>query len=258
MPSASASALEAARTSEATVLLSLSTHRSMSVRYAVASNPAADDETVARLLEDRAGSVRSAAASNLADRPTLQQVVVRSPEEWLRVALAGTFLDRDDRSLPRNVQCALMADTFVETRSNVAQTTDQLDVFETLLRDDDRRVRAMCAANPRITWDQMERLVTDRTWQVRATAVGSGMRYPDDEQLLRLARDRSATVRWAVLCRPDVPRAALELIADDTDEMNAQHARGELEGERHVNSGTVTDDARMRRARAERATGFEL
>jgi len=83
------------------------------------------------------------------------------------------------------------------------------------------------------------------------------MRYPDDEQILRLAEDRSAGVRWAVVCRVDRPRAALELIAKDKDEVNADHARSELADERSINSAHVTTDARLRRARAERASCFE-
>lgn len=229
----------------------------MPVRYAVASNAATDDETVSNLLDDPAASVRRAAASNLAERPALQMAVARSTDKRLRLALAGTFLDDDERWLARDVQCALMEDTSIETRSRMAETTNHLEMFETLLRDDDRRVRAACAANPRITREQMERLVTDRHWEVRASAVGSGMRYPDDEQILRLAEDRSAAVRWAVVFRVDRPRAALELIAKDRDEMNARHARDELADERSVNSAHVVMDARRRRARAERASSFE-
>jgi hypothetical protein len=150
-----------------------------------------------------------------------------------------------------------MEDASTEIRSRMAETTNHLDVFETLMSDDDRRVRAACAANPRITLEQMERLVTDRNWEVRASAVGSGMRYPDDEQILRLAEDRSAGVRWAVVFRVDRPRAALELIAKDRDEMNARLAKSELEDERSINSAHVTTDARTRRARAERASSFE-
>jgi len=256
MPTVRASALEATTAKDADVLGSLSTHRSVSVRYAVADNPASDDETIALLLNDLNESVRYTAASNLAERPALQQLVARSSEEWLRAALASTFLDQDDRSLPRDVQRALMADTFVETRSRIAETTNQLDIFETLLQDSDERVRAACAANPRITREQMERLVTDRRWEVRASAAARGMRYPDEEQLLRLAQDRSVGVRWTVVYRPDRPRAALELIARDDDEMNAHAAKCML-GDDDLNSAQVTNHARAQRAKAEGAAGFQ-
>jgi hypothetical protein len=59
-----------------------------------------------------------------------------------------------------------------------------------------------------------------------------------------------------VLFRPDRPREALELIARDSDEMNAQHARSALEDEHDIDSAHVTEDARSRRARAERVAGF--
>jgi hypothetical protein len=228
MPTVRASALEATTAKDADVLRSLSTHRSMSVRYAVADNPASDDETIALLLNDPNESVRYTAASNLAERP----------------------------ALPRDVQRALMTDTFAETRSRIAETTNQLDIFETLLQDSDERVRAACAANPRITREQMERLVTDRRWEVRASAAARGMRYPDEEQLLRLAQDRSVGVRWTVVYRPDRPRAALELIARDDDEMNAHAAKCML-GDDDLNSAQVTNHARAQRAKAEGAAGFQ-
>jgi hypothetical protein len=44
------------------------------------------------------------------------------------------------------------------------------------------------------TRDQMEVLVTDRMRVVRAATAGRGLRHPDDEQLLRLAQDRVASV----------------------------------------------------------------
>ncbi|PPF55999.1 hypothetical protein C5C13_11685 [Clavibacter michiganensis] len=256
MPTVRASALEATNAKDADVLRSLSTHRSMSVRYAVADNPATDDETIARLIDDPNESVRYTAASNLAERPALQQLVARSSDEWLRAALASTFLDQDDRSLPRDVQRALMADTFAETRSRIAETTNYLDIFETLLHDSDDRVSAACAANPRIEREQMERLITDPKWEVRASAAARGMRYPDDEQLLRLAQDRSVGVRWTVVYRPDRPRAALELIAKDDDEMNAHAAKSVL-GDDDINSAQVRDSAREQRARAEGTLGFQ-
>lgn len=76
----------------------------------------------------------------------------------------------------------------------------------------------------------MELLVTDRLAGVRGAAVSGGVFYPDDEQLLRLARDRSANVRWAVIFRVDVPREALEWIAVNDDDLNGRHARHVLDG----------------------------
>ncbi|KTR54402.1 hypothetical protein NS359_00075 [Curtobacterium oceanosedimentum] len=103
----------------------------------------------------------------------------------------------------------------------------------------------------------MERLVTDRNRMVRAAAAANGLRYPDDEQLLRLARDKSAEVRWAVLFRPDRPRRAIELIAEDSDEMNRQHARIALRDERAIIAPPATRWARAERQRAPHVRSFD-
>ncbi|NYH00232.1 hypothetical protein BJ979_002857 [Schumannella luteola] len=226
------------------------------MRVAVAENAATDDVTVELLLRDPVELVRLAGATNLAGRPALQAVVAHSDEKWMRAILAHTFARDDDRGLPYDVQILLSEDDFWETRQRIAETTAYAEIFEQLLLDADARVRGRCAANPRITLEQMERLVNDRSWIVRASAAGSGCRYPDDGQLLRLASDRSAGVRWAVVFRPDRPRAALELIAEDTDADNRDHARRALRDEHAIMSEQVIEWAREERRRADRIAPF--
>lgn len=123
--------------------------------------------------------------------------------------------------------------------------------------DKDPRVRGMCAANPRIALGQMEQLVTDKSRVTRASAVMGGLRYPDDDQLVRLAQDRSAEVRWAVIIRPDCPRRALELNAGDSDAINRQHAENALADNRYVMADQVVEHARRERDRALRAQPFD-
>jgi hypothetical protein len=53
--------------------------------------------------------------------------------------------------------------------------------------------------------------------------VAFGVRYPDEEQLIRLASDKSVEVRWAVVHNLRSPRAVIEIVALDDDEMN-RHA----------------------------------
>ena len=245
---------ETAKSVDATRLRELAEHKSKTVRIAVAQNPAADDETIERLLSDRDEVVRLASVSNLADRLRLQPVVARSQDKGLRAALARTFARQDHRSLPYDVQAVLSKDPFSESRQGVAETTNYLDLFETLLNDADPKVRAWCAANPRISRIQMEQLVTDRSWGVRAFTATAGLRFPDDEQLMRLARDRSASVRWAVLFRPGRPRGALELIAEDPDELNRRHARSALL--RGAMSDQIEASDRAGRQRAAEVTPF--
>ena len=73
-------------------------------------------------------------------------------------------------------------------------------------------------------------LATDRLAKVRAVAACSRRVHPDT--LSRLAEDRSAEVRWAVLVlNPERLDLAAKL-AQDSDEMNARQARPHLENPR--------------------------
>lgn len=248
---------EAASARESARLRELAPHESKEVRVAVAANPLADNETIQLLLGDGDESVRLAAAGNLADRPKLQLAVVDSEDKWMRAVLAHTFLRQDHLSLPYEVQAALAHDAFDETRQRIAETTDFADLFEMLLEDATPGVRGWCAANPRISRAQMGALVSDRAWKVRALAATLGLKFPDDEQLLRLARDRSAEVRWAVLSRVDRPREAIEILADDSDERNRRHAQLALVDVHNIMSADVEAAARTDRKRVAAVSSFE-
>ena len=103
--------------------------------------------------------------------------------------------------------------------------------------------------NPRISRAHMETLVTDRIARVRGCAAANGLMFPDDEQLLRLAQDRSAGVRWAVLFRVDRPREAIETIAEDVDELNHHHARLALANVHSIMTLEVEKSVRAARKR---------
>lgn len=257
VPSDRSAKFQAESSPDAVLLRTLAQHEWKSVRIAVAENTAADDRTIERLLADEVGDVRLAAAASLRERPQLHGVAARSPDRWVRAILADLYADDDRRSLARALQERLAADPFSETRARTARTTDDADIFESLLTDASPLVRGTCACNPRITLAQMERLVTDRDRRVRAGAATGGLRYPDDEQLLRLARDRSIEVRWAVLFRADRPWQAIELIAQDSDEWNRRHALIALDDERDIIAPAATQHARAGRRRAERLRSFD-
>lgn len=257
VPTLRASRLLAESSLEPATLRALAEHESRSVRVAVAENAATDDLTIEHLLADDVDVVRATAADALRGRPQLHEVAARSPDKCVRAILAHLYVSDDQRSLARAVQKVLAVDPFGEVRGRMAQTTDDLQIFEALLADPSPAVRALCASNPRISLRQMERLVTDRNRMVRAAAAANGLRYPDDEQLLRLARDKSAEVRWAVLFRPDRPRRAIELIAEDSDEMNRQHARIALRDERAIIAPPATRWARAERQRAHHVRSFD-
>lgn len=238
-------------------LCELASHRSPSVRIAVAENGDTPDEAIDGLLKDPNEIVRLSAAGNLGDRPRLQRVALSSPDESVRSILAHTFARQDDRSLPYDVQAALSRDESRETRQNLAETTNYIDIFRVLLRDADPEVRGVCARNPRITRSQMETLVTDPITRVRANAAALGLQFPDGEQLLRLARDRSGEVRWAVLFRVDLPIEAIEIIAQDRDPLTRQHAQSALIDVRNIMTEHHISQTRRDRERAREVQPFQ-
>lgn len=257
MPTIAAVVLQAEQSSDPLLLRTLGERPEETVRRAVAENPATDDGTLARLLHDLVDVVRATAATGLADRPQLHDDAARSPDRWVRAILAHTYARDDRRSLALPVQRLLAADDFDETRGRVGATTDDPEVFAALLDDASPRVRAWCASNPRISRAQMERLVTDPIRHVRAGAAANGLRWPDDDQLLRLAHDRSVEVRWAVVFRVDRPREALEVVARDSDEWNRRHAELALQDERNINADQVVASARTERARVRDLRPFD-
>jgi hypothetical protein len=224
----------------------LASHKSARVRHAVASNRAAENRTLRRLLDDQVPEVRMEAAITGRSRRELHSALVRHDDRSVR-ALFVWVLESDPHCIAYADQQLLAGDSFRDVRSALAGHTPYAGVFDRLLHDDDARVRGWCASNPRISLEQMERLVTDRAWNTRSLSVVTGLRYPTDEQLVRLARDRSAEVRWAVLIRVDAPREALEIIAQDSDDMNRRHAELVLNGD-GVNPPGVIMQERRRRA----------
>jgi hypothetical protein len=232
-------------------LVELSTRRSVRIRSAAAANPSIPDDLVLTLARDTNAAVRMAAADNSRGRPFVVRVLASSPYPAVRSAIAALNASGPG-SVDRELQEQLADDTDPECRRSIARATNYLAVFEQLLRDPDPKVRGECAANPRATREHIETLVTDRSKVTRRMAVWSGVLYPDDEQLVRLARDRSADVRWGVISRVGAPREALEIIAAEPDETNSSHARRALNGD-GVNSEIVV--AETLRARID-ATGL--
>jgi hypothetical protein len=131
--------------------------------------------------------------------------------------------------LDRHIQEALARDESWQARGWIATSTQYRDLFDALLADPHPRVRGWGATNPRATLNDLEKMITDPSAVTRAIAVESGVRYPNDVQLIRLARDRSVNVQWAVIVRVGTPREAVEIVADEGDDMNRQQASFVLE-----------------------------
>lgn len=218
---------EATTTSSSERLAELAAHPSKKVRRAAADNPVASDQLIMMLANDSVETVRLSAAAAATNRPSLHEALSRSEDKWVRAILAHSAAIDETNQLPHDVQLRFARDDFKEVRERIAHTTAFLDIFGLLLSDPDPYVRGFCASNPRITESQMDRLVADKSWVVRASSL-SGLRFPRDEQVIALASDRSVRVRDAALLRVDTPSKVVELLLDDSDEIIRNHARLEL------------------------------
>ena len=205
----------------------MSADSSWRLKEQVALNTSLDDETVLSLATDLKLEVRRAAAINARGRDRVVEVLSRSPYPEVRQFVAW---HNSVSQLDRDVQTRLAADPEREVRQHIAETTQYRALFDQLLEDSDPRVRGVCAGNPRATRSDIERLLSDRSATVRSMAVALGVVFPDDEQLLRMARDRSANTQWALIMRVDAPREALEIVAREGDEMNRAQAQASLAG----------------------------
>jgi hypothetical protein len=211
-------------------LRELSQHPSLWVRRPVHVNPATPDDAILGMIGDPRNAKTLGWSEALRGRLRLEGPLSVWPDAEIRADLAFTY-GWVSGSLSRRTQAVLAGDPSEHVRINMARTTSYADLFLLLLGDSSPAVRGACADNPRIDKQQMERLITDSVKTVRCRAVSMGMRFPDEEQLLRLASDRSSSVRWAVLFNPRSPREAIELIAQDKDEDNRQHAQAHLDGQ---------------------------
>jgi hypothetical protein len=216
----------------------LSQHSSIWVRQAVHNNPHSTDDTIIGMIADERNANKLGWIDALRGRPGLEVALAAWPVPEVRADLAFTYA-RAPGDLARNTQELLARDSSEHVRGNMARTASYRDLFELLLVDERAHVRSLCAGNPRIDREQMEILIADSDRKVRVGAVALGWRYPDSEQLTRLASDKSAAVRWEVLFHPRSPRLAIKMIAEDADEDNRRHANLRLADEMALFSDQV-------------------
>jgi hypothetical protein len=207
------------------VVRSLGADRSARVRMSVAENPAIPDDLLLTLSNDADAAVRYTAAWSAQGRPAVLPTLAESPDTTVREIIAGI---NSLEQLERPIQQSLALDHSREARARIAESTQYRGIFEALLTDADPRVRGRCGGNPRATRDDLEALSTDRSAVARTIAVAVGLQFPDDDQLVRLARDRSSQVQWAVIMRVGSPREAVEIVAANGDEMNRHQASAVL------------------------------
>ena len=196
--------------------------RSAKIREAIAQNPAIPDDLLLTLSGDASTSVRQSAALSAQGRQAILLALAVSSDSAVREIVAG--LNNPAEQLDREIQDVLSQDYSWEARARIARSTQYRDLFERLLADAHPQVRGQSGANPRATLEDFERLTTDRSAVTRRIAVAVGVRYPSEDQLMKLARDRSAEVQWAVIARVGTPRAAVEIVAEEGDHMNRNQA----------------------------------
>jgi hypothetical protein len=145
-----------------------------------------------------------------------------SPHRDVRLILA------QQPRLPAEVVTLLVQDPVGQVRECLAQRTDDPAALETLVNDPNPRVRAAAAQNRLTTAAQRGRLVRDPSAPVRVSLVHAmailGWDIPEQD-LLKLARDRSVNVRYWLAGLPGSTRAVYEVLAQDPDDQIATNAR---------------------------------
>lgn len=190
----------------------LSGDRDKQIRAAVAANPSTPVETLELLATDRHPVVRGSVSKNPA--PHAWSIALRS-DAHTRVVLTQRQ-DLDEQTLQ-----ALLTDDDWKVREGLAASTRSPDVLHRLARDENQHPRAWAALNRALPSEDHELLAHDRIAQVRAAAAQRpGLR---DETVLKLARDRSAFVRYEVLRQ--YPGLVASLLIADPDELVADLAQ---------------------------------
>ena len=209
---------EASSSSDEARLRELRTHRLTAVRTAVAKNPHTPVDVLVVLVADRHHLPRYGVAENPA--PDAVQVALQAADSSVRVILA----QRTD--LDEGTYEVLMSDPDAEVRCSLVWSTHRSDLIERLATDRHYNVRAAVPHRELCPDHVIETLSRDPDNRVRAS-VASTDRLTD-EMILRLVHDRSANVRWHLLTHHVERRDIAEVLASDTDEMNASQARHQL------------------------------
>ncbi|MBM2614843.1 hypothetical protein JIG36_04635 [Actinoplanes sp. LDG1-06] len=191
-------------------------------REAVAANVRTPGEVLVALAGDRRYEVRYAAVGNPAAGDAVRETFCSSPYEDARLMLA------QQPGLPSAVVARLARDPARAVREFVAEHTDDPDALATLVEDGHPAVRAQAAQNRHTTEEQRRQLARDPAATVRSALLHAmarlGWVIPEDD-LLRLARDRSVNVRYWVAGLPGSTRAVYEILAEDPDDQIATNAR---------------------------------
>jgi len=194
-------------------------------REAVAANTATPSDVLISLLSDSDFAVRWCVVMNPAADLRVRRAMCASPDEDVRFVLAQLL------GLPAEIIELLARDPAKQVRESLAESTDDPAVLQALLNDSEPGVRGCAAGNKGTTAAQRRQLVRDPVARVRAAVVHGvaihGWDIPE-EDLLLLARDRSALVRFWVAALPGSTRPVYRILAEDPAEEIATAARAWL------------------------------
>ncbi|MBE1489378.1 hypothetical protein [Plantactinospora soyae] len=217
-PSAAVRKAVAARTdAPAQALRPLTRDHDRQVREAVARNPSTSVGNLLRLVKDADRWIRWAVAGNPGCDESVRRVMSEAPDKELRGLLA------ERRDLEPDLAARLIDDVSPEVRERLATHTHDPDVITALMADRTARVRKGVARNPRTTAEQRSALAQDPVVDVRAALVRTVELAEAD--LERLVDDRSVQVRLAMATSDLVPPHIRQALGRDSDETVADAAR---------------------------------
>ncbi|MFD1082785.1 hypothetical protein [Micromonospora andamanensis] len=177
------------------------------VRQALAENPTCPPAVLAGLVDDPSFDVRYAVLVNPRADRYVHEMICRSSDEDIRRLLA------ESQSIEEDIKTTLLRDPSVAVRGGMAETTVDPQILAALVSDPEPKVRAKAALNPLTTQEQRRRLARDKAASVRWALVQSVELA--EESLEELVHDRSVNVRWWLATTPQTPHRFLRILTED-------------------------------------------
>ena len=141
-----------------------------------------------------------------ADR-RVHEAICQSANDDLRCLLA------ESESIDEDIRATLLGDPSPAVRGSMAEATTDPRILAKLVEDLDPKVRARAAVNSLTTREQRRRLARDRSAPVRWTLVQAV--ELEEESLDHLVNDRSINVRFWLATAPETPHRHLRVLAED-------------------------------------------
>jgi hypothetical protein len=225
---------KAMSTDDVVVLKQLATSTESVVRYEVAKNRATPLEWVKKLLGDSSLAVVLAASRHVS---------------WSALDVETQRKMAFDPATTPALHRVLSASAWPEVREAVARATVDLEILETLTRDEAIMVRWSVAKREAITSSMWEVLVGDRSVEVRA-ALGTNRNVPLSV-LRKLLGDKQISPRLAVISQADrLEEEDLQQLSKDPDFVVRGHLAVNLPKGHSILKALASDENEIVRERA--------